>query len=60
MTAKPFVGLEELRQLIDHELISNRCAELSEEHQLAWCIGRVTAVRPGSIGPSQNGRALHL
>lgn len=49
---KPWLGLAELRQLLDHEAITNRCIELSEEHQLLWCIGRVTALRPGSLCPS--------
>jgi len=49
---KTWLGLAELRQLLDHEAIHNRCIELSEEHQVLWCIGRFTALRPGSLCPS--------
>ncbi|TAQ89667.1 hypothetical protein B7494_g2017 [Chlorociboria aeruginascens] len=49
------VGLAELRQMIDHDMVATPCIELAECHHLAWCIGRVAAVRPGSIGPSRNG-----
>jgi hypothetical protein len=45
------VGLAELRQLIDHDMISTPSIELAECHHLAWCIGRICSVRPGSIGP---------
>jgi len=48
--AKAYLGLYELRQLIDHEMAFNICIENSEQHQAIWCIGRTTAVRPGSIG----------
>ncbi|KAK4545856.1 hypothetical protein LTR36_002420 [Oleoguttula mirabilis] len=50
--AKTWLGLPELRQLLDFEAMNNRCIELSEEHQVLWCIGRVTALRPGSLCPS--------
>lgn len=53
---KSSVGLPELRQLIDYEMYHNICIENSEQHQVAWCIGRMVAVRPGSIGPSHLGR----
>ncbi|KAK3116380.1 hypothetical protein LTR53_003299 [Teratosphaeriaceae sp. CCFEE 6253] len=46
---KPWLGLAELRQLLDHETITNRSIEVSEQHQLLWCIGRVTALRAGSL-----------
>ncbi|KAK5138098.1 hypothetical protein LTR08_004792 [Meristemomyces frigidus] len=49
---KPWLGLAELRQLLDYEATNNRCIELSEQHQVLWCIGRVTALRPGSLCPS--------
>lgn len=54
--AKSSVGLPELRQLIDYEMYHNICIENSEQHQVAWCIGRMVAVRPGSLGPSHLGR----
>ena len=31
-------------------MTSNKSVELSEQHQVIWCIARQTAVRPGSIG----------
>lgn len=51
-TERPWLGLAELRQLLDFEAVNNRCIELSEQHQVLWCIGRVTALRPGSLCPS--------
>jgi len=51
------VGLAELRQLIDQDMVSTPRIELAEQHQLAWCIGRVCAVRPGSIGRPEKGSA---
>lgn len=50
VTEITFVGLDELRQLLDHEIAVSPCIELSEQHQAAWCLARQTAVRPGSIG----------
>lgn len=44
------VGLSELSQLIDFDIADTKCIELAEMHHLAWCIGRVCAVRPGSLG----------
>ncbi|KAK0270754.1 hypothetical protein LTR35_011259 [Friedmanniomyces endolithicus] len=49
---KTWLGLPELRQLLDHEAFNNRCIKLSEQHQTVWCIARVTALRPGSVCPS--------
>ncbi|KEQ79301.1 hypothetical protein M438DRAFT_339891 [Aureobasidium pullulans EXF-150] len=57
---KTFLGLGELRQLIDFEMFSNNSIENSEQHQAAWCIGRMVAVRPGSIAPSAAGRQQPL
>jgi len=48
------LGLIELRQLLDHELTSCYSIELSEQHQVIWCIARQTACRPGSIGNDQH------
>ncbi|KAF2173933.1 hypothetical protein M409DRAFT_48840 [Zasmidium cellare ATCC 36951] len=48
---KTYLGLAELRQLLDHEAVNNRCIELSEEHQVLWCIGRISALRPSSLAP---------
>jgi hypothetical protein len=50
------VGLAELRQLIDMDMVSTPSIEVAEGHHLAWCIiGRVCSVRPGSIAPSRLG-----
>ncbi|KAK3114273.1 hypothetical protein LTR53_007558 [Teratosphaeriaceae sp. CCFEE 6253] len=50
--SKTWLGLAELRQLLDFEAFNNRCVELSEQHQALWCMGRVTALRPGSLCPT--------
>lgn len=47
---KSQVGLPELSQLIDFDMQMTRCFPLAESHHLAWCIGRICAVRPGSLG----------
>lgn len=47
---KSNVGLPELSQLIDFDMEQTRCIQLAECHHLAWCLGRICAVRPGSIG----------
>lgn len=44
------IGLEELRQLIDFDMTTSLHMEAAEVHHLAWCIGRMCAVRPGSLG----------
>ncbi|KAL2421149.1 hypothetical protein ABEF95_002031 [Exophiala dermatitidis] len=49
-SSKSYIGIPELTLLIDHDLKSTPCIELAECHQLAWCIGRFTAARPGSLG----------
>ncbi|PPJ52617.1 hypothetical protein CBER1_11147 [Cercospora berteroae] len=49
---KTYLGLVELRQLIDQEMQTNRSIENSEQHQAVWCIVRHTSARPGSIGTS--------
>ena len=48
-----YLGLPEIRQLIDLDLMTTGCIELAEQHQLAWCIAYITALRPGSLGPSE-------
>ncbi|KAK5083428.1 hypothetical protein LTS08_003621 [Lithohypha guttulata] len=47
------IGLAELRQMIDADMISTPNLPFAERHHLAWCIARVTAARPGSICASQ-------
>ncbi|KAK8050413.1 hypothetical protein PG994_012143 [Apiospora phragmitis] len=44
------VGLNELRQLIDHDLLTTSRIKIAEAHQLAWLLMRTCCVRPGSIG----------
>jgi hypothetical protein len=36
--------------MMDLDLQETPCIELAECHQLAWVLGRVAALRPGSIG----------
>jgi hypothetical protein len=47
--AKTYLGLTEIRELIDNTMISNRSIENAEQHMAAWCIARITACRPGSM-----------
>ncbi|SMY26934.1 unnamed protein product [Zymoseptoria tritici ST99CH_1A5] len=51
-TVKSHLGLAELRELLDNEMVSNRSIENSEQHQCIWCFVRHTSCRPGSIGVS--------
>jgi hypothetical protein len=48
-TTKAYIGTPELRYLIDMDMRGAPSIELAECHHLAWCIGRFTAARPGSI-----------
>lgn len=50
-TDKTWLGLAELRQLLDFEAANNRNIEISEQHQVLWCLARLTALRPGSLCP---------
>jgi hypothetical protein len=45
----PHVGLPELRQLIDYDVVTAACPENAEQHHLAYCIARQSAVRAGSL-----------
>ncbi|KAI5368191.1 hypothetical protein Slin15195_G033250 [Septoria linicola] len=49
---KSHLGAEDLRMLMDNEAMNNRSIELSEQHVALWCIGRASALRPGSLCPS--------
>ncbi|KAK5174470.1 uncharacterized protein LTR77_001550 [Saxophila tyrrhenica] len=53
---KSYLGLPELRQLFDLEMIYNRSIEFCEQHWAAWTIARATACRPGSICASHDAR----
>ena len=44
------ITLPEIQSLIDSDLLATPCVELAECHHLAWCLGRVCALRPGSLG----------
>lgn len=44
------IGLNELRQLIDLDMTTTPSMDNAEGHHLAWLLGRVCCVRPGSIG----------
>lgn len=50
---KSYLGLAELRELFDEEMLHNTSVEYAEQHWAAWCIARVTACRPGSICASK-------
>ncbi|KEQ67642.1 uncharacterized protein M437DRAFT_36615 [Aureobasidium melanogenum CBS 110374] len=49
-TVKTHVGLTEIRQLIESDMMRTACIENAEQHHLAWCLGRFLALRPASIG----------
>lgn len=49
-TPKAYIGLAEIRFLMDREMRYAASVEVSECHSLAWAIARVTALRPGSLG----------
>lgn len=46
------IGLAELRRMIDLDMVRTPNLPFAESHHLAWCIGRITAARPGSIAAS--------
>ncbi|SMR46944.1 unnamed protein product [Zymoseptoria tritici ST99CH_3D1] len=46
---KAFLGLGELRELFDYDMVHNKSIEYAEQQWAAWCLGRCTACRPGSI-----------
>lgn len=37
-----------------YDLRETHCIELTECHHLAWVLGRLGALRPGSLGPPRN------
>ena len=55
-TRRGDIGLVELQYLIDMDIRGTPRMEIAESHHLAWCIGRVTAVRPGSLGVTDGRR----
>lgn len=57
---KTHLSISELRQLIEHDMCTTWCIENAEQHHLAWCLGRVLALRPGSIGSSKFAPEAHL
>ncbi|KAF7921612.1 uncharacterized protein EAE98_008459 [Botrytis deweyae] len=47
---KVFFGRYELKQLLDWESFNSISRELSEQHELAWCLGCCCGIRPCSLG----------
>lgn len=47
---KRYFGRFELRELIDFDMARTLNVPLAEVHHLAWCLGCVCGVRPGSMG----------
>ena len=39
--------------MLDYNTSGHKCLPLAENHHLAWCIGLVCGVRPGSMGPTK-------
>jgi Protein of unknown function (DUF3435) len=56
VTSKAYIGLAEIQFMIDLDMKSTPSIEVAEQHHLAWCIGRVTALRPSSFGPQPDDR----
>ncbi|RSL44230.1 hypothetical protein CEP51_016253 [Fusarium floridanum] len=54
------VGTWELMMMMDFDLRETPCIELTECHHLAWVIGRVAAVRPGSLAMAKHQGNRHL
>ncbi|KAB5555005.1 hypothetical protein GE09DRAFT_1239454 [Coniochaeta sp. 2T2.1] len=55
------LGIEELRLLIDYDMTNTKYIDMAEQHHLAWCLGRLCAVRPGSLGEKEGAeRERHL
>jgi hypothetical protein len=65
-TVKTHLGLTEIRQLIECDMMRTACIANAEQHHLAWCLGRFLALRPASIGaetftgPGNTRRQPHL
>ncbi|KAI0159764.1 hypothetical protein GGR57DRAFT_437290 [Xylariaceae sp. FL1272] len=54
VATKTYLRLPEITQLIDEDIRATPCIEYAEYHHLAWILGRICALRPGSLGePSQ-------
>ncbi|KAK5091105.1 hypothetical protein LTR05_001285 [Lithohypha guttulata] len=51
---KTYMGHHELKQLIDYDTAKSPSMAVTESHHLAWCLGLICGVRPGSIGWSKN------
>ncbi|KAK2738708.1 hypothetical protein CKAH01_07398 [Colletotrichum kahawae] len=50
LAEKSYVDIEELRQMIDEDMCKTAAIDLTEQHHLAWLLGRHAALRPGSLG----------
>lgn len=54
------VGTWDLLMMMDFDIRETPCIELAECHHLAWVIGRVAAVRPGSLAMPKHQGDRHL
>ncbi|KAF4452944.1 hypothetical protein FALBO_16082 [Fusarium albosuccineum] len=43
------VGTWKLLQMMDNDIHETACIELAECHHLAWVLGRIATIRPGSL-----------
>ncbi|KIV91937.1 hypothetical protein PV10_06424 [Exophiala mesophila] len=53
-SVKSYFGRLELAQLIDFDTLQSPYLPVTESHHLAWCLGCVCGIRPGSIGWSRH------
>ncbi|KAF5023262.1 hypothetical protein F66182_4674 [Fusarium sp. NRRL 66182] len=51
---RTLLGTWEILQMMDYDLRNTPCIELAECHHLAWVLGRVAALRPGSLARARN------
>ncbi|KAF5963133.1 hypothetical protein FBULB1_13609 [Fusarium bulbicola] len=49
---RTLLGTWEILQMMDIDIRNTPCIELAECHHLAWVLGRVAALRPGSLAQS--------
>ncbi|KAF5012448.1 hypothetical protein FDECE_1500 [Fusarium decemcellulare] len=50
------VGTWELLQMMDTNIRETACIKLAECHHLAWVLGRIAALRPGSLAQPRTSR----
>lgn len=49
-----YLGKEELIQIIDYDITNNIYATIAKQHYLAWIVGLVCGIRPGTIAVTQS------